>query len=187
MSFSVHRFRTLLSLMLFLPVISCSPDSDCQNSDINKFDSFLGVSPETKEVELPEILGATTGGYYAEDNLSFIYTFHSLKDAPITVVVNASTTKVETVLMEVLTFGDDFFTDLEAAKIKYEITECDSRFFGMQKDEITEEFGKPDSEEILEGGVKSIIYNSDDYKTSVNFKFYPEQDNMCSSVIINWF
>lgn len=67
---------------------------------------------------------------------------------PIAVAVNASTTKVETVLMEVLSMGEDFEKDLEKAKQKYNLDLCDSRFFGMKKDEIMAEMGEPDAERI---------------------------------------
>ncbi|MBK9591940.1 MAG: hypothetical protein IPO32_10675 [Crocinitomicaceae bacterium] len=59
---------------------------------------------------------------------SFIYTYHALIDAPIAVAVNANTTKVETVLMEILSLGEDFEKDLEKAKKKYNLDLCDSRF-----------------------------------------------------------
>ncbi len=174
-------------LAILLIVSSCTSEPQCQNSDINAFDSFLGINGETKEIELTKILGESTGGYYSDDNQSFIYTFHSLIDVPIAVAVNASTTKVETVLMEVLSMGEDFEKDLEKAKQKYNLDLCDSRFFGMKKDEIMAEMGEPDAEDASATGVYSITYNSENMKTAVNFKFYDEQDNMCSSVIVNWF
>lgn len=176
-----------LSFVLSLFVLSCESGPECTNSDINLFDSFLGLGPQTKEVELPDILGESTGGYYSEDAKSFVYTYQALPDVPIAVAVNATTSKVETVLMEILSFGDDFFMDLEAAKKLYNLPECDSRFFGMKNDELIEDMGKPSVNEQLEGGINLLTYNSKNYKTSVNFKFYAEQDNMCSSVIVNWF
>ncbi|MBK9591939.1 MAG: hypothetical protein IPO32_10670 [Crocinitomicaceae bacterium] len=57
----------------------------------------------------------------------------------------------------------------------------------MKKDEIIAEMGEPDAEDNSATGVYSITYNSDNQKTSVNFKFFDEQDKMCSSVIVNWF
>jgi hypothetical protein len=174
-------------LAIVLILSSCTSEPQCQNSDINAFDSFLGINGETKEIELTKILGESTGGYYSDDNQSFIYTFHSLIDVPIAVAVNASTTKVETVLMEVLSMGDDFKKDLEKANQKYNLDLCDSRFFGMKKDEIIAEMGEPDAEDNSTSGVYAITYNSKNMQTSVNFKFYDEQDKMCSSVIVNWF
>lgn len=173
--------------MFAILTVSCESGPECTNSDINQFDSFLGLGPQTKEVELPDILGESTGGYYSEDNKSFVYTYQAIPDAPIAVAVNATTSKVETVLMEILSFGDDFFADLEAAKLRYKLPECDSRFFGMKNDELIEDMGKPSVNEKLEGGINLLTYNSKNYKTSVNFKFYSEQDGMCSSVIVNWF
>lgn len=174
-----------VSILLILS--SCTAEPECANSDINTFDSFLGISDETKEIELTNFFGESTGGYYSDDNQSFIYTYHALTDVPIAVAVNANTTKVETVLMEILSLGQDFEKDLEKAKKKYNLDVCDSRFFGMKKEEIIAEMGEPDSEESSEEGVESIIYNSDNLKTAVNFKFYTEQDDKCSSVIVNWF
>ena len=82
---------------------------------------------------------------------------------------------------------EDFEKDLEKAAKKYNLDLCDSRFFGMKKDEIIAEMGEPDAEDNSATGVYSITYNSDNQKTSVNFKFFDEQDKMCSSVIVNWF
>jgi hypothetical protein len=176
---------SLFSILLILS--SCSSEPECQNSDVNSFDSFLGVTGETKEIELTTLLGESTGGYYSDDNKSFIYTYHSLIDVPIAVAVNANTTKVETVLMEVLSIGEDFEKDLAKAVQKYNLDACDSRFFGMKKDEIIADMGEPDAEDTSATGVYSITYNSENMKTSVNLKFYDEQDKMCSSVIVNWF
>ncbi|MBK6524779.1 MAG: hypothetical protein IPG07_04020 [Crocinitomicaceae bacterium] len=180
------KFTAALFFILLM-LSSCSSEPECQNSDINSFDSFLGITGETKEIELTKILGESTGGYYTDDNKSFIYTYHALIDAPIAVAVNANTTKVETVLMEILSLGEDFEKDLEKAAKKYNLDLCDSRFFGMKKDEIIAEMGEPDAEDNSATGVYSITYNSDNQKTSVNFKFFDEQDKMCSSVIVNWF
>lgn len=173
-------------LILFI-VSSCSGKSDCSNSDIDQFDTFLGISRETKEIDLSTFLGETTGGYYSDDNSSFIYTYHALSAVPIAVAVNASTTKAETVVMEILSLGDDFTNDLEKAKTQYAIDACDARFFGIQKEDLIAEMGEPDLEETPEEGIYSITYNSTDFKTSVNFKFYAEQENKCSCVIVNWF
>ena len=70
---------------------------------------------------------------------------------------------------------------------EFKIDECDSRFFGMKYDELVKTMGKPTTEETLEEGVKSLTYDSKDFKTAVNFKIYPSQANMCSSVSVNWF
>lgn len=183
----MNRIFASVVVVVVVSISSCSSKSDCANSDMNAFDSFLGVSGETKEIDLTKLLGETTGGYYTEDNQNFIYTYHALPDVPIAVAVNANTTKVETVLMEVLSLDEDFEKDLEKAKLKYNMESCDSRFFGMTKEEVIAEMGEPDSEDEQEEGVSSINYNSDDLKTAVNFKFYAEQDNKCSSIIVNWF
>ncbi|MBI3135546.1 MAG: hypothetical protein HYZ14_12790 [Bacteroidetes bacterium] len=181
------RNNRLIVLFSLLVLFSCKAKNTCENSDIEKFDSFLGLDAGTLEIELKNKLGDFTSGYYSEDNLRFIYNFFAVPDAPVSVVVNASSARVETVIMEVLTFKDDFKKDLEAVAVAYNIPDCDSRFFGMLKEELIAEMGEPEKEELLDGNVTSLHYFSQDRKTEVNFKFYPEQENWCSSVIVNWY
>jgi hypothetical protein len=183
----MKMLKQLLFIFPLTLLVACQDTQTCENADIEKFDSYLNLDRNTLETELKIKLGEFTGGYYSDDNRQFIYNFFAVPDAPVSVVVNASSTKVETVMMEVLTFEEDFQKDLAAAIKAYTISECDSRFFGMQKHEIVDEMGEPTDEKVLDGNVTSIEYFSKDYKTSVNFKFYPEQQNMCSSVIVNWY
>lgn len=161
--------------------------TSCEKKSADDFDNFLGIEYGTNELKLEKILGEFTGGEYTADSLAFMYYFKALENAPITVWVNAKSQKVETVFMEVLSYEAYFKQDLEAAIEKYHIQPCDSRFFGMKYAEITKIMGKPAADELLEGNVKSISYDSKNYKYSVNFKFYPEQENMCSSISVNWF
>jgi len=183
----MNRVRFFIILLLSIVLMACKGSSGCENEDIENFDSFLGLDENSMETELKPILGDFTGGYYSEDNRQFIYNFFAIPDAPVSVVVNASSSKVETVIMEVLSLDENFERDLGKAIEAYNIAECDSRFFGMQKSDIISEMGEPTSEEVLEGNVTSIEYFTKDYKTSVNFKFYPEQQHNCSTVIVNWY
>lgn len=183
----MNFFRSIWLLLIGFAVFSCNSGPSCENNDIEKFDSFLGLDANTREGELKEKLGEFTGGFYSDDNTQFIYNFFAVPDAPISVVVNATSTNVETVVMEVLTYEDSFKKDLDAVSKAYQLDECDTRFFGMQKDELIEALGQPAEDTMLEGQVTSLTYFSKDFKTKINFKCYPEQNNMCSSVIVNWF
>lgn len=174
-------------LLALNTLIACSSGPVCENSDIAKFDSFLGIDASTRENELTLVLGDFTGGYYSEDNTQFIYNFYSVPDAPVSVVVNATTSKVETVMMEVLTMDEEFQKDLQEGIERFKIDECESRFFGMTYDQLIEALGEPTNEETLTGNIKQLTYSSPENDRSITFKFYPEQDNICSTVIMNWF
>jgi len=169
------------------PEMTQEEESGCTKKSADDFDNFLGIDYGTNELKLEKILGKFTGGEYTPDSLAFMYYFKSLENAPITVWVNAKSQKVETIFMEVLSYKQYFKDDLEAAIERYSIEECDSRFFGKTESEITKIMGKADADDLLEGGVKSLSYDSENLKYSVNFKFYPEQENICSSISVNWF
>lgn len=173
--------------LIAIAFVACSSKPECANSDVNAFDNFLGITYGMTELELESKLGKFTGGAYTADSTAFIYYFKRLENAPVTVWVNAKSGKVETIFMEILGYEQYFQEDLNEAITEFKISECDSRFFGMKYEELVEDMGKPSAEETIEGGVKSVSYDSKDYKYSVNFKFYPEQENMCSSVSVNWF
>jgi len=160
---------------------------DCPNSDVNKFDNFLGIKYGTNELDLEPILGDFTGGEYTVDSSAFIYYFKHIENAPVSVWVNGESGKVETIFMEILGYEDVFDKDVEEAKKEFKMTDCDSRFFGMTYDELVETMGKPTSEETLDEGVKSMSYDSKDFKIAVNFKVYPSQADICSSISVNWF
>ncbi|MBI3135545.1 MAG: hypothetical protein HYZ14_12785 [Bacteroidetes bacterium] len=169
------------------PDVTDEKKEDCAKESADDFDNFLGIEYGTNELKLEKILGSFTGGAYTADSLAFMYYFKTIENAPITVWVNAKSQKVETIFMEVLSYEQYFQEDLKKAAEEYNIQSCDSKFFGMKKDEIVKIMGKPAADEALEGGVQSISYDSKNYKYSVNFKFYPEQNNICSSISVNWF
>jgi hypothetical protein len=183
----MKKFRFYSLVLLGFAFIACSSKDECPNSDIEKFDNFLGVQYGTSELELEAKLGKFTGGEYTTDSSAFIYYFKRIENAPVTVWVNAKTGKVETIFMEILGYEEVFEKDLEEAKKEFKMSDCDSRFFGMKYEELTETMGKPNFEETLDEGVKSLTYDSKDYKYNVNFKIYPSQADMCSSISVNWF
>ena len=159
----------------------------CANSDINKFDQFLGVKYGMTEIDLNKAVGKFTGGEYSKDSLSFIYKYNRVENAPVAIWVNSKTYKVEVIFMEILTYEQYFHEDLAALKKKFKMSECDARFFGMTYQELISTLGKPNKEEDLEGGVKSVYYDSKDYKIAVNFRFFKDQGDICSSISVNWF
>lgn len=183
----MKRFRFIVLALLGLAFIACSSKQECPNSDIEKFDNFLGVEYGTNELKLEALLGKFTGGEYTPDSSAFIYYFKRVENAPLTVWVNSKSGKVETIFMEILGYEEVFQDDLDAAIKEFHISDCDSRFFGMKYEELVETMGKPNSEETLEDDVKSLTYDSKNYKYNVNFKLYPSQGDMCSSISVNWF
>lgn len=184
---NMKKFKILSAILVLTAFVACSSKPDCPNSDVNKFDNFLGISYGMSELELEAKLGNFTGGEYTSDSTAFIYYFKRIENAPVTVWVNSESGKVETIFMEILGYEEYFQSDLDEAIKEFSMSECDSRFFGMKYDELVQEMGKPAADETIEGGVRSVSYDSKDYKYSVNFKFYPEQADMCSSVSVNWF
>jgi len=159
----------------------------CDKNSAEDWDNFLGIEYGTNELGLEAKIGKFTGGEYTADSSAFIYYFKRVENAPVTVWVNGKTGDVETIFMEILGYEQYFQTDLEAGIKEFNMQDCDSRFFGMTYAEVTKIMGKPSADEELEGGVKSISYDSKNFKYSVNFKFYPEQADMCSSISVNWF
>ena len=64
-------------------------------------------------------------------------------------------------------------------------------WFGKTPEEVKEIMGQPRKTEVEEDSegndVTNLFYDSDDYSCAINFKFYESQDNMCSSIMLNWF
>jgi len=186
-----------LSLAFIVVLLACGANTEtdaeaekedlCANSDIDNFDSFLGIKYGTNELKLKGILGEFTGGEYTVDSSAFIYYFKRVENAPISIWVNGATGNVETIFMEILGYADVFDKDVADAVKEFKMDDCDSRFFGMTYAELTKTMGKPTSEETIEDGVKSLTYDSKDFKTAVNFKIYPSQGDKCSSISVNWF
>lgn len=158
-----------------------------QKSTVADFDNFLGLTYGMNELMLEKKLGKFTGGEYTADSTSFMYYFKKIKGAPITVWVDSKSQKVITIFMEILGYEDLFQSDLNDAIEAYNISSCDSYFFGLKYADLTARLGQPTAEELLKGDIRSVDYDSEDLNCSVNFKFYPDQDNMCSSISVNWF
>lgn len=162
-------------------------EDDCTKKSADDFDNFLGIDYGTNELRLEKILGPFTGGEYTEDSVAFMYYFKKFDNVPVTVWVNSKSQKVETIFMEVLSYEEYFKSDLNEAAEYFKMKPCDSDFFGKSVAQIKEILGTPAREEILPEGQTSLTFDSKDLNHSVNFKFYPEQNNICSSISINWF
>ncbi len=162
-------------------------DSCAEKKNVDDFDNFLGITYGMNELNLEKILGKFTGGEYTADSTAFLYYFKEIKGAPITVWVDSESQKVITIFMEILGAEEWFQSDLSSAIEAYNISTCDSYFFGLTYEALVTRMGKPTSEELLKGDIRSVDYDSANLKYSVNFKFYPDQDNLCSSVAVNWF
>jgi hypothetical protein len=158
-----------------------------QKSNVADFDNFLGLTYGMNELMLEKKLGKFTGGEYTADSTSFMYYFKKIKGAPITVWVDSKSQKVITIFMEILGYEELFQSDLNSAIEAYSISTCDSYFFGLKYEDLKAKLGEPTTEELLEGNIRSVDYDSEDLKCAVNFKFYPEQGNLCSSISVNWF
>ena len=200
----MKQFSMILFVNIFMFLfVACAgqeseSDTETENetkkeckSEIEDWDEFLGIPYGAKENKLQKYLGKFTGGEYTDDSTSFVYYFERVKRAPITVWVNAKTSDVETVFIEVLGLKDYFEDDVRAVKDEFNLTDCDTKWFGMTEDEIVEILGKPtktDTSEDKSGKeVRSIFYDSEDLTISLLFKFYESQDNICSSISVYWF
>ncbi len=153
----------------------------------NDFTTFLGVEYGMEELSLENTLGKFVSGAYTKDSSAFIYYFNRIPRSPISVWVDSKTSKVVTIFMEVLSFEENFQSDLELAIKEFKISEEDSKWFGMTRDQIIQELGEPVSEKIDKEKTTILTYNSENLKKHAEFKIYPSQDNKCSSVSINWF
>jgi hypothetical protein len=162
-------------------------DTCKEKTSVSDFDNFLGLTYGMNELMLEQKLGKFTGGEYTADSTSFIYYFKKIKGAPISVWVDSKSQKVITIFMEILGYEELFQSDLNSAIEAYSISSCDSYFFGLKYADLKAKLGEPVAEEMLEGEIRSVDYDSEDLRCSVNFKFYPDQDNMCSSISVNWF
>ena len=159
----------------------------CKPRKVDDFDQFIGMDYGYKEIELEQRFGELFFGEYSDDSLSFLYYFEAESRTPITVACNADQGLVTNILIEVLTLDENFDKDVDIISGKYDFDDCDMQYFGMTQKEIEQELGEPLYNEELEGGIKSITYQTEIKKVAVNFKFYPEQDYICSSIMVLWF
>lgn len=155
--------------------------------NIEDFTSFLGLPYGTNERELIPLLGKFSSGNFSADSNSFIYYYNHIKRVPISIWVNGKTGDVETIFMEILGFESTFEADVEAVQERYAISACDIAWFGMEVKDIQARLGAPTATSVNKEGVTSISYDSKQLSHSVNFKVYPSQGDICSSITINWF
>ena len=173
--------------LLLLIFSSCQGENNsCGNNDVESFNQFLGFNAESTEKDIYNNLGIASKKHYTADSSKLIYGYLYKQDVPIAVVVNSHSKFVESVMMEVLTFGDEFHADLNEAKDFYKIDSCEARFFGMTEDQIKAGFEGDPQRKTENGGIILLEYCSSDYKTCITFKLYPEQGSVCSTVIFNW-
>ena len=196
-----HRFTSILFLIsLSILFLGCngeeavnenpevvSVNETCATRTVDDFDQFMGMDYGFKEIDLEDRFGQLFFGEYSDDSLSFLYYFENESRTPITVACDAKEGLVTNILIEVLTLDENFDKDVDVVSAKYDFSECDMKYFGMSEKEIKQELGSPLYDEELEGGIKSITYQTKIKKVAVNFKFYPEQDFICSSIMILWF
>ncbi|MEX1003424.1 MAG: hypothetical protein WDZ35_15000 [Crocinitomicaceae bacterium] len=181
----------LLIPFLVFTLVSCVAAEDDCKTKIEEWDTFLGIPYGANELEIDNYLGKFSAGEYTEDSTAFVYYYRKVNRAPISVWVNAKTGKVETVFIEVLGLKDYFEEDVAAVKEEYEISDCDSKWFGKEPEEVIELLGKPAKDEITKDqsgkDVRSIFYETEDYRINVNFNFYQSQGGACSSIAVYWF
>ena len=201
----MKRLKFIPALIVTVALMSCGGNaeaenlSDLQNNDeiedtksceknsVDDWKSFVGIEYGTNELDLEGLIGDFTGGEYTPDSSAFIYYFKRVERAPITVWVNGKTGKVETIFMEVLGYEEVFKQDITDVTAEFNLQDCDTKFFGMTPEELIDVMGKPAADKEKEDGVRSISFDSEDLKVSVNFKFYESQGGICSSISLNWF
>lgn len=162
-------------------------ESKCDTASILDFDEFLGVQYGDEEKLLRAKLGNFTKGFYTPDSLHFVYEFNRVDRVPVSVWVNPNSMMVNTVFMEVLSLGETFDNDLQAAVEEFKMNTCESKWFGRSPTEIKQLLGTPAEEATDDQGVLLLSYDSPDFLYTVAFKFYPQQAHKCSSVSVNWF
>lgn len=165
--------------------------TDCGKESANDFNNFMKIPYGASEMMLDTILGKSTAGEYVDDSSSFVYYYKDAERVPITVWANGRTSQIEMIFVEVVSYVQYFKSDFEGAIDKYNMLDCDARWFGMQLEDVKKIMGEPRKTEESEDNegkeVLNLFYDSEDYSIAVNFKFYESQDYMCSSVMVNWF
>lgn len=201
------KINTIVFLLLTMMVVACGNANEteaeekiddllqelveevdgCKKDKVAGWDEFLNIPYKGNELDLEKYLGKFTGGEYATDSTAFIYYFKRVQRAPVSVWVNAKTGDVETVFVEILGYEDYFDGDVADLKSEFGLDDCDVKYFGMEPKELIGIFGKADKDESTDEGVRSLSYNSEDFKIALNFKCYESQGGVCSSISLNWF
>jgi hypothetical protein len=170
------------------PSLSTAPiDTNSVDKVSENFSQFLGFKYGDMEDLLTARLGNFTSGNYSTDSSSFIYYYKKLERVPIEIWVNSETKKITTIFMEILSLNELFQEDLETARTTYAINELDASWFGMTADEIKAIMGTPSEEAMSNKDVHLLTFDSPNFLQAVSFKIYKSQENICSSVSVNWF
>jgi hypothetical protein len=212
----MKKFTFILSIILATGLSSCSSNSDnkqaeiekqtndilkdilnddtskeCENFIIKDFNTFLGLNYGDTKEKINEVLGQEDSSHFTSNRSQFQYYFISTKRVPIVVSINPNDNKIETVFIEILGTGANFDQDILKAEEDFSVEPCIIDLFGKKPKEILKKFGQANSdnmkESALEQGVRTLTYLTEDTFTMVTFKFYPSQDNLLSSIAVNWF
>jgi hypothetical protein len=162
----------------------------CKDISIEDFDKFLGIKNTNKEKDLTEIMGKSSGGEYTAEKDRFKYYYKETKRVPVTIYVNAESGAIETIFMEILGLNENFDQDVMKADEDFNIDECQLSLFGQTPKEILALFGQADKDNIgdnsVEEDVRTLVYYSEDESIAITLKFYKSQDNMMSSLMVDW-
>lgn len=165
-------------------------NNECESIKIESFKNFLELDASVKENDLVSILGKFSGGNYSDDKSVFIYNYNNTKNIPLSVFFNAESKTIETVRIEMLCFADKFEQEKKKLAEDFTIDFCQLNLFGKKPKQITELFGAGDRDKVddssIEKDVRTLIYYTEDNKTSVTFKFYLSQENKLSSIEVNY-
>jgi hypothetical protein len=172
-------------------ILNNNTSKDCENFVIKDFNTILGLNyGETKE-KINEVLGQEDSANFTSNRSQFQYHFTSTKRVPVTISINPNDNKIETIFIEILGTGVNFNQDILKAEEDFSVEPCIIDLFGKKPKEILKKFGQANSdnmkESALEQGVRTLTYLTEDTFTMVTFKFYPSQDNLLSSITVNWF
>jgi hypothetical protein len=182
--------RRVLRNVISDGAIDFNPE-ECEKTNGNDWDNFLGIPYGMSEVHLDTIFGKSNGGEYSDDSTFFVFYFKGIERVPISIWSNSQTTQIETIFMEVTSFVQYFKADIAEVTDYYDLRECDTKWFGLQPKEIKKLMGEPTKEESIKDDddleIISLEYDSDDLKKVVSFRCYESQDYYCSLVMLNWF
>ena len=128
-----------------------------------------------------------SGGDFVEDSTSFVYHFRQVKNMPLSIWADVKTGIIEAIFIEVLSKSEEIGLTIQKAEHLYGFDSCDLNLFGLTEVEMVKRLGEPASRLVDEHDVVTLSYSTNDIKTTTTFKFYPEQDLKCSSILINWF
>ncbi len=159
---------------------------ECDLLEIDDFHSFLGLEYGMEEHELKATLGDFTGGRFTADSSEFIYYFNRVERAPLSVWVDVESHRVVTIFIELIGLRDAFELDRATFLEEFLVSECDASWIGARDMVIRERLKIPESDVIDTEGVLSLLYSTQKNDCKVMFKFYPEQDQKCSSIVVNW-